>query len=131
MSKTNFTVKFLESLKPKEKRYNEMDGDTRGLGIVVHPSGTKTFFHVKKVQGWPQRTTLQKYPDMSIDQALGKAAELNSKLAKWKSDNYEGANPTSKPISVPTLGEVLDHYIEQHLKANAKNPEHAMRYARW
>jgi len=134
MSKTrkeNFTVKLLESLNPETARYNVFDTGTRGLGIVVHPSGTRVFFHLKKVQGWPRRSTLEKFPDMSIDQARGKAAELNSKLAKWKSNNYEGANPVEKPRSVPTLGDVFEHYVEHHLKANSKNPDHAVKYARW
>ncbi len=134
MSKTrkeNFTVKLLESLNPETARYNVFDTGTRGLGIVVHPSGTKVFFHLKKVQGWPRRSTLEKYPDMTIDQARGKAAELNGKLAKWKSNNYEGVNPVEKPRNIPTLGDVFENYLEHHLKANAKNPDHATKYARW
>jgi integrase len=129
--KKNFTVKFLESLRPKEKRYNMLDGDTRGLAICVFPSGTKSFFHVRKVQGWPQRTTLGVFPEYTLDIARGKASELNGKLAKWKSDDYQGSNPIEKPKSVPTLGEVLEHYVENHLKTHAKNPDHAVWYARW
>jgi len=131
VSKTNFTVKYLESLRPKEKRYNVLDADTRGLGICVFPSGAKSFYHVRKVQGWPQRTTLGVFPEFTLDLARGKASELNGKLAKWKGDGYEGSNPIRKPKKVPTLGEVLAHYIENHLKANAKNPDHAVWYATW
>lgn len=131
MSKTNFTKAMLEGLRPRDKRYNILDADTRGLGICVFPSGAKTFFHVRKVQGWPQRTTLGVFPEFTLDLARGKASELNGKLAKWRSDGYEGSNPIRKPKKVPTLGDVLTHYIENHLRANAKNPEHAVWYAKW
>ena len=129
--KENFTKKFLESLRPREKRYNVLDSDTRGLGICVFPSGAKSFYHVRKVQGWPRRTTLGQFPEFSLEDARGKAATLNGKLARWKADDYEGPNPISKPKKVPSLGDVLDHYVENHLRPNAKNPDHAVWYARW
>jgi integrase len=127
----NFTKKALEKLPSKETRYNVFDDDVSGLGIAVHPSGVKTLFHVKKVRGWPQRTTIGPFPDLSVEQARGKASELNGKLAKWRSDGYEGQNPLERPTKVSTLGEVLTHYIEHHLKRNAKNPDHAVKYAHW
>ena len=129
--KPKFTVKFLDSLRPKEKRYNVMDSDTRGLGICVFPSGAKSFYHVRKVQGWPERTTLGIFPEYSLDLARGKASEINGRLAKWKGDDYEGANPVKKPRKIPSLGDVLDHYVENHLRPNAKNPDHAVWYAKW
>ena len=94
--KHRFTAKFIESLKAEPKRYNVMDRDTRGLGVQVQPTGAVTFFHVRKVQGWPERTTLGGYPEYTLDLAREKAAELNGGLAKWKSDDFEGANPTSR-----------------------------------
>jgi integrase len=131
VSKTKFTKKLIEDLEPKERRYNVLDSDTRGLGCVVHPSGQKVFYHVRKVQGWPQRVTLGAFPEMTLDDARGKASELNGKLSKWKSNDYEGPNPSTKPKRISTLGQVLDHYVEHHLKGNAKNPDHAIKYAKW
>ncbi len=133
MSKTkpNFTKRFLEDLKPKEKRYNEFDADVRGLGVVVHPSGQKVFFHLKKVQGWPQRVTLGSFPDMTLEDARGKASELNGKLSKWKSNDFEGPNPIVRPKKVHILGDVLEHYLLHHLAGAAKHPEKAVKYARW
>jgi integrase len=128
---TNFTVKGLERLSTKEKRFNVFDSETRGLGLAVYPSGQKTFFHLQKVQGWPRRTTLGVFPDMSIEAARGKASELNSKLSNWRQNDYQGQDPLERPAKVSTLGEVLDHYVEHHVAATAKNPDHAVKYAKW
>jgi integrase len=131
VGKTNFTVKTLERLDARDKRFSLFDSETRGLGLAVYPSGQKTFFHLKKVQGWPRRTTLGTFPDMSIEAARGKASELNGKLSKWRTNDYQGQDPLERPAKVSTLGEVLAHYVENHLKANAKKPDHAVKYANW
>jgi integrase len=127
----HLTARVIEGLKPKDKRYNVVDTEVRGLGVQVQPSGTKSFFHVRKIQGWPERTHLGEWPEYTLDLARGKAGELNGKLAKWRSDDYAGANPIVKPKSVPTLGEVLEHYIDNHLRSASKNGERAVKYARW
>jgi integrase len=131
VGKTNFTVKTLEKLSVKEKRYNIFDSSTRGLGLAVYPTGQKTFFHLKKVQGWPRRTTLGQFPDMSVEAARGVASELNSKLQTWKQNKYVGQDPLDRPEKVSTLGEVLAHYLEHHLVGRAKNPDYAVNYANW
>lgn len=127
----NFTKKTLEKLSAQEKRFSVFDDDVSGLGLAIYPTGQKTFFHLKKVQGWPQRTTIGAFPDLSVDQARGKASELNGKLSMWKANSYEGQNPVERPKKVSTLGQVLAHYIENHLKASAKDPGHAVKYANW
>jgi len=127
----NFTKKTLEKLSVQEKRYSVFDDDVSGLGLAIYPTGQKTFFHLKKVQGWPQRTTIGAFPDLSVDQARGKASELNGKLSMWKANDYEGQNPVERPKKVSTLGQVLAHYIEHHLRANAKDPDYAVKYANW
>ena len=127
----HFTKKAIEDLPAAEKRYNIFDTDTRGLGVAVYTSGTKTFFHLRKVQGWPKRTTIGLWPETTIELARGKAAELNGKLAKWKVNNFEGASPLQPSKRVSNLGEVLDHYIEHQLKEHAKNPETAAKYAQF
>jgi integrase len=127
----NFTKKTLEKLSAHELRYSVFDDDVSGLGLAIYPSGQKTFFHLKKVQGWPQRTTIGSFPDLSVEQARGKASELNGKLSMWKSNDYEGQNPIERPKKASTLGEVLVHYIDHHLKGNAKNAAYAVKYANW
>ena len=130
-SKMNFSIKAIERLDPKLKRYSVLDEQTRGLAIAVYPSGAKTFYHVRKVQGWPKRTTIGAYPDLTIEFARGKGNELNGKLAKWQANDFEGPNPLERPQQTATLGSVLAHYVKNHLETNAKNPAYAVKRANW
>jgi integrase len=131
LSKTNFSKRSLENLPPKGKRYNVFDSETRGLGIAIYPSGQKTFFHLRKVQGWPERTTIGQFPDLTVENARGKASELNGKLSRWKANEYEGPHPLERASRTLTLGELLDQYIARHIKANTKNPERAEQAVCW
>jgi integrase len=131
VGKTNFSKRLLENLPKKEKRYNVFDSETRGLGIAVYPSGQKTFFHLRKVQGWPERTTIGPFPDLTIENARGKASELNGKLSRWKANDYDGPHPLERATRALTLGELLDEYIARHIRANTKNPERAEKSVRW
>jgi integrase len=131
MSKTRLTTRSLESLPSKDKRYNVFDGDVRHLGIVVHPSGARTWFHLLKVQGFPKRTTIGAFPDISLETARAKAQELNAALARWKMDGHTGPSPIDKKPDEPTFGELLAGYIERHLKQNSRKPERAVYRAEW
>ena len=130
-AKLNFTKKALANLAPGEKRYNIFDTGVSGLGVAIYPSGQKTFFHLKKVQGWPERTTIGTFRDLSVENARSSASGLNHKFATWKANDYQGQAPREKRSRVPTLGEVLHHYCEHHLAANAKNAAAATKYAHW
>jgi integrase len=131
VGKTNFTKRALETLRPRAKRYNVLDEATRGLGVTVYPSGVKTFYHVKKVLGRPERTTIGSFPDMSVENARGKAAELNGKLARWKSNDYAGASPLERRAPSVTLDDLFKGYVERHLRVYAKSPDKAVYMAEW
>src|SRR6185437_7196286 len=126
----NFTKKALDSLTAPQTRATYYDTQVRGLGLLVQPSGHKAFFWLRKVQGYPTWKTIGAFPDLSIENARAKAQEYNSSIAKWKADDYEGPAPLERRGS-PTLGDILDDYIERHLRANAKNPGRAIKHTRW
>src|SRR5579862_3843239 len=112
---TETAIGKLSSLGEK-KRFNIFDLSTRGLGICVQPTGTKTFFHLRKVQKRPQRVTLGLWPEFSLSQARDKADEINSKLAKWKADDHHGPNPVkSQKKQNPTLSEAFEDYYQNQL----------------
>jgi len=131
MKKFHFTAKGLQKLPPAEKRYSAFDAGTRGLAVEVHPSGNRTYFHLRKVEGWPRRTTIGPVEAFTLDQARGKAAELNGALARWKSDGYEGPNPLAPRAPAPTVEYAFNHYVTHHLSVNAKDPAAAVRRAQW
>lgn len=133
--KLNFTKRALDSLPlPLEgSRLTVFDTNTPGLGMVTFPTGIRTFFHLRFSRGYPRRKTLGRYDELSIEQARGEAAKLNGAFATWKLSGYAGAPPWEKkddPVT-PTLGLVLEDYIETHLRKNAKNPDRAIKEVRW
>ena len=131
MKKINFTAKQLQKLLPAEKRYSVFDAGTRGLAVAVYPSGSKTYFHLRKVDGWPRRTTIGATEAFTLEQARGKAAELNGALARWKSSGSEGPNPLAAKAKAPTVGDAFAHYCAHHLAVATRNPAAAVRSAEW
>jgi integrase len=128
----NFTKRSLEALPtPKTKRVTYHDSQTRGLGLLVQPSGHRSFFWFRKVQGYPTWKTIGAFPDLTVEQARDHVAGLNSSIAKWKASGYEGPSPIKKRHGVPTLGDVLKDYVQRHLKSHAKNPERAEKHTVW
>jgi integrase len=131
VKKINFTAKQLQKLTPEPKRYSVFDASTRGLAVAVYPTGAKTFFHLRKVEGWPRRTTIGAVEAFTLEQARGKAAELNAALARWRSNGSEGPNPLAPKAPAPTVGAAFDHYVAHHLSVATRNPAAAVRAARW
>ena len=131
--KKELTKKYVESLVPGAKRFRVLDARTRGLGVEIYPSGQKTYFHVRKVDHRPSRTTLGSHPEMLPEQARGKAEELNGKLAKWRTNDCEGSNPLRRARSELTFEGLLNDYCERGLPRSKKcrRPERAAADACW
>jgi integrase len=116
--KFNFVKKTLDKLPlpTNAQRSYFYDSTTRGLALAVSPAGKKVFVLYRKVDGRPERITIGPYPDLSIEQARGKAAELNGAIAR-------GENPASKRRLVrdeATLGDLFSTYLEHHAKPHKK-----------
>lgn len=134
--KVKFSVRFLESLPAREKRYDTYDADTRGLGVTVFESGALSLFWCRKVRGVPKRITIGKFPECSVDAARRDAEQYNVQLADWTRQNFTGANPFEPapppaPVAEPlTLKQLFERYVEDHLRLHAKNPARMERGAR-
>src|SRR5258708_24969544 len=121
----NLTKKEIDALPtPKEKRTIVYDTQTRGLGVMVQPTGHKSYFWFRKVRGYPTWQTIGAFPDLTVEQARTRAAEYNSKLARWKADNFEGDDPFKQRRDL-TLGELVADYVERQGKPHAANPDRA------
>ncbi len=86
------------------------------MGIGVGSAGKKSFILYRKINGIPERITLGRYPDLTIEQAIGKAAEINSAIAK-------GANPAHVKRGEKaelTFADLFAEYLERHSKPNKK-----------
>src|SRR5947209_19296111 len=128
----HFTKRAIEALPaPSGKRALYHDAGMRGLGLNVQPSGHRSFFWFRKVQGAPTWKTLGDFPDLKIEDARADAHRMNGAIAKWKSSGYEGDNPLRSRRGDLTLGALLEDYIARRLLTRAKNPNRAVKSARW
>ncbi len=110
MSKFNFTKSAIEALPIPEKGWKYYyDLKVQGLGIGIGATGKKSFILYRKINGRPERITLGRYPDLAIEQARGKASELNADIAEGKSpaDRLRAAKHEM------TLGDLFQEYMER------------------
>src|SRR5262249_57644193 len=81
MAKT-LTTKSIEAAKPSTNRYELPDGGCRGLYLVVQPTGVKSFAVRFRVNGKPQKLTLDQFPALSLAEARKQAATALEKVAR-------------------------------------------------
>jgi len=119
--KINFTKVSLTALPlpPTGQRETYHDLKTNGLQIRITSSGVKTFSVFRWVKGSrkPERMTLGRFPDISVEQARSMATEVNATIAK-------GDNPAEamrKFRDEPTLGDLFLDYLERHAKVHKKS----------
>ncbi len=131
--KPTLTKRYIESLPiPVEKRAQYIDSDTKGFGLMIQPTGKKTFYWYRKVAGYPTYISIGEHPSLSVEAARGVAEEYNGKLARWKSTGYAGRSPFDRgQESDLTVAKLIDFYIEKHIRLDCKNPDQAVKTAEW
>jgi len=107
----NLTKATLDTLPypAKGKRDTYHDIKTNGLQLRITSTGVKTFNLYRRVKGGsPERVTLGRYPDMSVEQARRESACLNALLV-------QGINPNNDVRALKTettLQELFDDFIK-------------------
>lgn len=117
----NFTKPQLEALPFAQagERFTYHDTNKNAAGLQLRITATaKTFFIQKRVNGIPERVTLGKFPDMTIEQARKNAAEVVARVAKGESV------ATAKRIKREemTLQDLFDEYMSRKAVFN-KRPD--------
>lgn len=119
LTKFNFTKDALSSLPipASEQRKVYHDAKTTGLQLRVTSTGIKTFSVFRRVKGGaPERMTLGRFPDMTIEQARRLAATVNSAIE-------DGANPAKVKRahkSEVTFGEVFTDFLDKRRNKSGK-----------
>lgn len=117
MSKFNFTKAAIEALPVPEKGWRYYyDLKVHGLGVGVGSTGKKSFILYRKINGKPERITLGRYPDLTIEQARGKASEINSDIAKGLNPNEVKRGSKAEL----TFADLFAEYLERHSKPRKK-----------
>lgn len=112
--KIKFTKTALEAIPDAlpGKRINVYDATTRGLMLRTTDRGVKSFVFCRKIQGRAERIFIGRFPDVSVEQARGKAAEHAGAI-------FKGENPADKrrlDRAEMTLQEFFDEFIKRHSK---------------
>jgi integrase len=111
LSDKAITDTYLRSLKPPASRKDIYDAVQRGLGLRLSPSGTKTWFAMRRVNGRMKRVTLGRYPDIGLAEARMQAADVFTRISC-------GASP--KPISAPLFAKVFDDWLDKDQTARQR-----------
>lgn len=112
-----FTKKQLSELLPNAKNTTYHDVLCRGLKLIVRPSGIKTFVLYRKINGRPERITLGRFPDLTVELARAKASACNTDIAL-------GANPAQARRSLReefTYAELFEQYLERYAKIHKRS----------
>jgi integrase len=115
----NFTKAALDGLQLPEagKRAVYHDRKTTGLQVRVSSTGAKTFCVYRRIKGGqPERITLGRYPEMTIERARGEAAKVNAEIEN-------GASPAKVKRAhreEMTLEEVFELFIPGKRKRDGR-----------
>ena len=117
INKINFTRAIINALPEPESGKRDIYHDLKTPGLQLRVTGVKTFFVNKRIKGGdPERITLGRYPELTIEQARRKAIEIIHDIA-------EGKNPAEvkrgKKAEL-TFSDLFNEYLERHSKPNKK-----------
>lgn len=119
-SKFPFTIKRLNELPKRDKRYYVYDQNQPGLRLYVTVSGIKTFqFQSRsKPLGKTLSRTLGKYPALTISEARKQSADLLSEINSGIDIEETKRTEKRQRVLNPKVEDFADIFIEDYLKAN-------------
>jgi integrase len=127
------TVKAVESLKPAATRREVPDGEIRGLYLVVHPSGSKSYVLRYRHAGRQRKLTIGPVEiGLSDARNLAAAARVGIAGGKDPAADKQAAKMEARAASVPPrdlVDTVVADFIEKHVRRTNK-PLTAREYVR-
>lgn len=114
--KFQFTKKAIDALPSPPRLTFYYDAGEPGLAVGLLPSGRRTFYLYKKVEGQPKQIKLGVYPDFTIDQARDKVRKLKGAIA----NDEDPVKLARKKKGEMTFGELFKWYMEAHSKPRKK-----------
>jgi hypothetical protein len=102
------TKRVVDSAGPKAARYILWDGEVKGFGLVVQPSGVKSYiFNYRSPEGRDRRLTLGQHGALTCEQA--RALAINHRHAVIHGADPLGAKQEKR--IAPTVSDILDAYL--------------------
>lgn len=119
----DLTVAAIEKLKPKEKRYEQPDGHTRGLYLVVQPSGVMSWAYRFRVGGKPKKLTLGAYPAIGLKTARELAADAATALARGEDPAATKAAAKAearKEAGADTVEAIVETFLSRYARRQTR-----------
>ena len=112
----NLTDRFVESLKPEERRREIRDGKVRGLILRISDKGTRSWsvLYRRKSDSRRRRCTCGAYPQVSLADARAKALEILARVARGEDPARVGRRAQGERPR--TFGELAERYL-RHAQA--------------
>lgn len=115
----DFSVKYIESLKPRGKIYDIRE--SKGFGIRVLPSGVKTWFFIYRFDGQRRFMNLGHYPAISLAAARGKYRAAYDLYEQGKDPANLAEQAKEERRKAPTVSDLCEEYIERHAKPRKRS----------
>lgn len=107
MSKLTKTI--VDRAELREKQYTIWDGDLKGFGIFIHPTGTKTYFVDYRVaEGNRRRMTIGRHGSITTEQARKLAIETMGGIVLQREDPLLERRTRRASL---TVAELCDNYL--------------------
>lgn len=119
MTKKRFTDKWIQSkaIVPETGRAEYSDGLCPGLHLRVTYQGRRTFSAMFRVNGRLMRHTIGPYPVVTLGNARAAALEI----ARQAQAGVDSREHRKRESSTLTYVELVDSYVEKHLKPSARS----------
>lgn len=114
-----FTARYIQNLKPQEKRFDVADRD--GLTLRVFPSGSKTWRYVYRQDGKLRPVTIGPYPAVSLADAKERHKEMHNRRKAGLPPVAEELPPEPEEPSAPLLESIATDYLELYAKPTKKS----------
>jgi len=89
--------------------------DSGGLGVRICAGGAKSFFLNYRIDGRQRRYTIGAFPRWSVTAAREEAKELRKRIDR----GLDPAGQKRDRRQAPTVQDLIDRYIEDHLPKKA------------
>jgi integrase len=106
---SKITKRVVDAAAPTQKRYIIWDAEIKGFGLLVMPSGIKSYFYqYRNAEGRQRRATIGKHGEWTPTQARAKAEDYRGTVR----GNRDPLADKRALKEAPTLGEILDAYLD-------------------
>ena len=119
----HLTDKWLAKQSKPATRRIIYDTALRSFVVTIHPTGKKTFFLYRRVDGKPTRIHIGNFPSLPVFEAR---SEASKKIALIET----GRDPL-EIRHTQTLDNLFNGYLDRHLRVFAKTPDRAVYQAKW